>query len=580
MPAVQPSPVGRRIAAMATVRLLDVLLVAGWAWSIAVLVTGGWDWRWRFGVVRAGTASTVIYVSAVLTFLRYGLAERLSDGVEGQGVFALQRRLDLLSTSLSRLLEQVSPATVRRLLWGIVLVSTLARLLNAWHYWGFCCGDDVEIHEMTFSRIFDLDWPIWNIRTAVYPMLFVYPFQAMAVRAGISDPALLVFAGRLAPIAFSAAAIWLTFHLAKHHSGTYGVALTAATVLAVSKVFGSFGSSELPGTVAAAFVLGGALLLLGNGFGSVLVASLFVGAAASFRFSELVFVAAGIVSLCAARRWWRAAAFGVLSLACFFLIVAASDFLFWGKPLSSLVHIVDFTLVQRLSSRGFEPFHYYLSSTPAWADWLFVAFLAFGAFRAPLQLSVWFLVPIAALSCLPHKEPRYLVPAMPFASILAAYGFWSLLADRPRRVSSVLSERFWRLLVVGGLCTALLLEADGFRFRRSEAAIRAVSSVARRERVSVVALERSWMAGRRLYLMQTPTVLELPEEALTSGEVLVHFLSDRQVDLVGLTDTSARRRGYDRFLTEHGFMEAGQESERLTYRVFWRPPGSGSCGRR
>lgn len=272
------------------------------------------------------------------------------------------------------------------------------------------------------------------------------------------------------------------------------------------------------------------------------------------------------------RRWGRGLAFGALSFVWFLLIVGVSDLLFWGKAFSSLSHAVDFTLVQRLSSRGFEPFHYYLSSTTAWADWVLLAFLTYGVIRAPLRLSAWFLVPVTLLTCLPHKEARYLVPAMPFAAILSAYGFWRLMYDRPRRVR--VSDGCWRFLLVGGLCTLLLLETDGFRFRRSEAAIQAVSSVASREGASVVALENSWMAGGRLFLMETPAVLQLRAETLASPDGLNRFLSERHVDVVGLTALTAMRPRYADVLVRHGFTEEEQKVVRPTYRVFWRRIGT------
>ncbi len=550
---------------------LDALLLVGWGWSLLILATGGWEWSSRFGVVRARTASSVIYVSAALTCLRVMLARGPAAGPSHPGLLPAGSLVRLFTRWSQLVRARWTPATTRRLLAGIVVASTLARLLNAWHYSGFCCGDDVEIHEMTFSRLFGMSWPIWNIRTAIYPMLFVYPLQAAAVRAGITDAGALVFVGRLVPVAFAAGSIWLTFHLARRQAASEAIAVAAATVIAVNKIFGNYGSSELPGTVAAAFVVAAALLLLRGGFLTLLLASFFVGLAASFRFSELVFVPAGFISLCATRRWARAAAFGVLSVACFLLVVGASDLVFWDRPLSSLVHVVDFTLVQRLSSRGYQPFHYYLSAAPTWADWLLLVFIVYGAWRAPLSVTAWFLVPVAALSCLPHKEARYLVPAMPFASILAAWGFWSLLTAPPRRLAAKVGEPMWQCLVVAALATALLLEADGFRFRRSEAAVRAVASIAARERVNVAALEQSWVAGGRLFLMKTPAVLELPEQALASAEAFDGFLSAQRVELVGLTQATLRQRGYDRLLRERGFTEAEQDSLRPSYRVFWKP---------
>lgn len=111
----------RPILGTLAVRTLDVLLVVGWTWSVAVLVTGGWEWRARFGLVRATTASSVIYASAVLTVLRYCLAEWLTNEGEAQGIASLQRRLDRLSARLASFLQQLMPGTGRRVLVSILV---------------------------------------------------------------------------------------------------------------------------------------------------------------------------------------------------------------------------------------------------------------------------------------------------------------------------------------------------------------------------------------------------------------------------------------------------------------------------
>jgi hypothetical protein len=81
------------------------------------------------------------------------------------------------------------------------------------------------------------------------------------------------------------------------------------------------------------------------------------------------------------------------------------------------------------------------------------------------------------------------------------------------------------------------------------------------------------MAGRRLYLPRTATVLDLPDEALASADALDRFLVERRVDLVGLTQLTAGRRGFGRFLTGHGFKEKADEDIRPRYWVFWREGG-------
>jgi hypothetical protein len=159
---------------------------------------------------------------------------------------------------------------------------------------------------------------------------------------------------------------------------------------------------------------------------------------------------------------------------------------------------------------------------------------------------------------------------MPFAAILTAYGFWRLLHDGPPNALRAIGFIRWRTLLVGAFSVLLLLEADGVRFRRSEEAIRAVSLAASHGNAQVVALEEAWRAGGRLFLMRTPVVLELEPAVLESADALERFVSDRHVDVVGITAMTATRRGYADLLVRCGFTEEHRALLRPTYRVFYR----------
>src|SRR5207247_2142116 len=98
---------------------------------------------------------------------------------------------------------------------AVMLASLVLKLALAYRHPGFWTGDDVEIHEMTFARLFGHPWHGWDIRSPVYPLGFVYPIQALVAKAGHTDPASLVFAGRAVVAAFTIATLWLTFHVAR-----------------------------------------------------------------------------------------------------------------------------------------------------------------------------------------------------------------------------------------------------------------------------------------------------------------------------------------------------------------------------
>jgi hypothetical protein len=66
---------------------------------------------------------------------------------------------------------------------------------------------------MTFARLFALDWSAWDLRSSFYPMTFIYPAQALLVRAGITDTPTLVLAGRVVVALVSSIAIWLVYRV-------------------------------------------------------------------------------------------------------------------------------------------------------------------------------------------------------------------------------------------------------------------------------------------------------------------------------------------------------------------------------
>jgi hypothetical protein len=477
----------------------------------------------------------------------------------------LEGRLSGLASAATKL----DGRTAGRIAAALILASSIAKVLNAYYYYGFCCGDDVEIHEMSFAYLFTENWLVWDIRSSVYPIGLIYPVQAAVHGVGFVEPQQLVFAGRLVVVGFSAACIYLSYRLAVRCSGMRAVGLCAVAILAVSKVFSTFSSSELPGAVAATFLVASCLLLLDATPVRVVLASAFLGLTASLRFSEVFFIAAAVLSLAASRRWLSAAVLGILSTAFFLAIVGTADYLYWGEPFASLVRIVDFTLFRQLSSRGFQPFHYYLSSAWAWADWVLLVFLIVGVRRAPLTITIWFIIPFVCLSALPHKEARYLVPAMPFVSILAGLGVWSVFSqDTAVRGPSECARR--RLAVAAAFALALLLEADGFRFRRSEPAVDAVRLVARQGPARVVALERSWMAGGHLYLRGVQSLLEIEESHLVNASALQRFLTESGPDYVGFQRGTLADRGYDALLLRLGFIELDPRSPPRAYRVFAR----------
>ena len=141
-------------------------------------------------------------------------------------------------------------------------------------------------------------------------------------------------------------------------------------------------------------------------------------------------------------------------------MLGGTDLWFWGSPFHSLRKVVEFTLVDRLSSRGYQPLWYYVTSLNAWTSIAVAALAVYGARGSGWRVTIWWALPLAMFSLLPHKEPRYLIALLPFVCLSAALGLNRLLhliADRgpipvQRRTLAIASscsgpaECCWRLV--------------------------------------------------------------------------------------------------------------------------------------
>lgn len=358
--------------------------------SLAILATGGGEWWVSGRLLRFYTAKNAIYAFVALAAFRIAL-------LNTQPTVPCLRALDLrrFAVSAARFfvdtldrLHGLDRRSRVRLLLVVIGVSVLVKAANAWYYFGFFSGDDVEIHEMTLASLFGWHWAAWNIRCAFYPMVFIYPVQALAVGVGVRDVGLLVFAGRMVAVAFSAAVLALTYRVGRQLAGSHAIGLIAVVLLAICKLHVTFASSELPRTVAGAFVLAAASVLA------------------------------------------------------------------------------------------------------EWADPVFFGLAVWGLRRGGRVLLLWAVVPVLALSIAPHHEARYLVPVLPFLAIAAAIG----LADVVERVARLtwahgLATSAAVLALALAVTSMMLLEVDGWRFRRSESAVEMARWLGAQPRVRAVLIE-------------------------------------------------------------------------------------------
>ncbi len=551
---------------------IDATLLALVVGILLIVLTGGADFTIAGVPVSVHSAGNPVAIALALGALRYavrrqapflGLRRFPLDQVDRASAHAL--------VAITRTLEGLSRDQVRLFVTACSLAVFGVKVANAIVHPGFVTGDDVEVHEMTLGRLFGESWLVWELRSAFYPMTFIYPVQAALAALGIEDSRTLIVAGRLVVAALSTLALPLLFLAARPH-GT-GVALVSVLFAATSALLVDYGGTELPRPVSTVFVLGAFVCLARSTTSRSVAGGGLLGLAAAMRFSEALFVVPAIAQLAIARRFGDVALMTVAWCVAAGAIQGASDWLYWGTPFYSAQHIVDFTLVQGLSSRGYEPPWHYLTHVTSWTNYL-VFFLALWATAlGHWRIAVWAWIPLGLLSLFPHKEARYVIPLVPFVCLLAALGLWKcvvLIRDEP-----VGPNGFGAVLAVGlilALAGSVLVEGARFHVRRTDNEARFALALAADATVKVLAIERSWRTGGPLYLKDIPALRILDSETLyLYAYVSPDALNQPAADTVAITKNTCRLAGCDERLRLAGFVETSTPfSAAANYRVFRR----------
>ena len=530
--------------------LLDVMLLTVATIALVIIATGGGSVEISGVRIRAQSIENPIWVLTTLLLLRYFVRSAPhSDAAQG---LSFERSIvaarDIVSSRLrpaaTRLFERPIPVLV--FISGFALV---VKLTLAWMLPGFFSGDDVEIHEMSLGILLQKDWPIWSLRSAFFPLGFVYPAQRFAYGLGGTSPEVLIFAGRGVVALLSTAVIPLTWLAARQLLPTErSFAAIAVMFVTVNKLMMSFGSSELPRPVATVFVLAAFVCLLSNLPWRSAAAGVLIGLAASFRFSEAMFLPATLITLGLRRDFTGSLIVLLTSTVTFLAVTGLSDLLYWGKWFSSLTAAFDYTLIQRQSSRGFDPPWAYVMMIPSWSTLLIVALAAVGTSRRNPD-SWWLWVPLGLLSLLPHKESRYVIPIIPFLSLAAARG----VVHVSDAMCKMPFHGGWRGLAADLFAPILLLsvlhEVGGWRLARSNEAVRLAKRLRTAQPASSAAQDY-WRLGSRIYLSNHEPWIDLSEVTLRDpaiGTIL------QNVHWVALRIRTARTIG-DSILTPLGFV--------------------------
>jgi hypothetical protein len=267
--------------------------------------------------------------------------------------------------------------------------------------------------------------------------------------------------------------------------------------LGLSKLTISFGSTELPRPVSAVFVLVAFLLLRRPTVMTALSAGSLLGFAGSLRFSEFVFLVPAFLELLLRRRWLPAWTLLLASTVIAVLLLGYADRIYWGDWFHSLKAALDFTLVRRLSSRGYQAPWWYLSNLPQWAN-VTLAALAIVGFRKDRVTGLWAALALLILSALPHKEARFAIPVLPFLCLLAASGLRAIALSEAR----LSIQRPWlAAMLAASLMYGVVQDMAHYRLPRStrevEQLVRLLPLVPPERSLLI---EQLWRVGGHLYL--------------------------------------------------------------------------------
>jgi hypothetical protein len=445
----------------------------------------------------------------------------------------------------------------QRTLYIVLAASLTVKLILAYLHPGFWTGDDVEIHEMTFARLFARDWPVSNLRSPVYPFAIIYPVQALLVKAGQSDPAWLVFAGRAVVATFTIATLWLTFQIARRLFSSIPVALLSVLILAANKLHTMTGTTELPRPVSSFFILSAFWLLsLSRRDAFAGAAGGLVGLAATMRFSEEMFALPALVQLVAGRRWRGALMFGLGFAIVAAVTAGAIDAIYWGEPFFSFRQIVDFTLTRRLSTRGFQPWYEYLRALPSWTNIGVAALAIYATVKLRLWIpAAWTWIPVVTLSVLPHKEPRYLIPILPYFSTLAAAGLWQAIVWLRQTATRGREERRERaaLVLTVSVVAVLMTEPAAYVLPRTDDGITIARYIAANTPTGGVVAEPAWNIGGRLYLQNAHPFLDIDPAQMRDRALIDAAIRTPGVTWLVLQERDVRAFGYEPLILAAGF---------------------------
>ncbi len=251
--------------------------------------------------------------------------------------------------------------------------------------------------------------------------------------------------------------IWFAYAWAKRSSGD-AAAIIAAGACATWYDLVYFAPKAFSEVMATNLLLPGLYFgMYGDGLQEkkrLFLAGLSLGLAVSLRIQLAPAVCFAVLYFCH-RNWRRRAPaiFGglLLPVVAFGLV----DALTWSYPFQSFLRYLWITFVENKSALyGTEPWDWYLLQVAVRFLPLFL--LALVGVRRSLFLGWVVFIILASHSIIPHKELRFIYPAMPIVLTLAALGFVEFVEDFNTWTKTPLSSR---TIIVAGVIFCILTSA-------------------------------------------------------------------------------------------------------------------------
>lgn len=348
---------------------------------------------------------------------------------------------------------------------GLLALIAAPRFFLAWWDQGIFWPDEVfQTLEQAHRFAFGYGLIPWEFRLGarswVFPGVLGLYWKALAA-VGVQSAAVLVPLAKSLVVVYTLVGAYFAMKLGWRLGGLVAAVLAGAFLAAFPPLL-VFDSRCMTETVSAPTVLIAAYLLTVNPnprrlFGGGLLAAL----AVFFRYQNGLFVIAFLVLLLAQKRG-RSTLSLVAGGVAGAVVGAAVDWISWGKPFHSFWEYAKFNWIEgRSSNWGVEPFGYYLSAS--WTSTgLALAVVVIGLILALIHpvvrgLALVGLSFVLIHSVVPHKEFRFILPAIPLLLTCSAIGLAQAL--RPYKAGA------WGGVAIAGALVVLMgMRARGMTF--------------------------------------------------------------------------------------------------------------------